>query len=284
MELGWHEWPLMLFTVLGQCAVGGFIVLALALLCSKTDEAQRKSIHKGMFFIWVLMGIAFLASVMHLGTISRAFNSLNRIGSSGLSNEIAFGSLFFAIGGIYWLIAILNKMSPASGKAWLVIAMVVGLGFVFAMGQVYQIETVPTWNNVYTTLGFFLTMLIAGPLLGSLLKGNDCTCSGKWLAIVSVAALIISACLGLMQGAELAGQHSSVMSARALVPQYGLLMALRLTLVAVGLALWIVPMLSGKKAGIPVMVLAFALVVGGEIIGRAVFYNLHMTVGVTFGG
>lgn len=32
MGMGWHEWPLMVFTVLGQCVVGGFIVLGLALL------------------------------------------------------------------------------------------------------------------------------------------------------------------------------------------------------------------------------------------------------------
>ncbi|PVI95026.1 dibenzothiophene desulfurase, partial [Salmonella enterica subsp. enterica serovar Anatum] len=25
MGSGWHEWPLMIFTVFGQCVVGGFI-------------------------------------------------------------------------------------------------------------------------------------------------------------------------------------------------------------------------------------------------------------------
>ncbi|VEJ55872.1 DmsC/YnfH family molybdoenzyme membrane anchor subunit [Pragia fontium] len=284
MELGWHEWPLMLFTVLGQCAVGGFIVLALALLCGKTDERQRKSIHRGMFFIWVLMGIAFLASVMHLGTMSRAFNSLNRIGESGLSNEIAFGSIFFAIGGIYWLVAILGKMPKALGKVWLVIAMIAGVAFVYAMCRVYQIETVPTWDNGYTTLNFFLTMLIGGSLLGSMLKNSDGDCRGKGLAAIGVIALIISACSGLMQGSELVSLHSSVTSATVLVPQYGQLMALRLVMVAAGLSLWIVPMLSEKRAGTAVMMLGFVLVVCGELIGRAVFYNLHMTVGVTFGG
>ncbi|MCK3724107.1 dimethyl sulfoxide reductase anchor subunit, partial [Escherichia coli] len=27
MGSGWHEWPLMIFTVFGQCVAGGFIVL-----------------------------------------------------------------------------------------------------------------------------------------------------------------------------------------------------------------------------------------------------------------
>lgn len=42
----------------------------------------------------------------------RAFNSLNRVGASALSNEIASGSVFFAIGGIGWLLAMLKKCRP----------------------------------------------------------------------------------------------------------------------------------------------------------------------------
>lgn len=284
MGMGWHEWPLMLFTVLGQCAVGGFIVLALALLCGKTDDIQRKSIYNGMFFIWVLMGVAFIASMMHLGSPMRAFNSLNRVGQSGLSNEIALGSAFFAIGGFYWLIAIFDKMPAALGKIWLVIGMVSGLAFVYGMYRVYQIDTVPTWHNGYTTLNFFLTVLIGGPLLGYMLKRKACGCGGKGLAAISVIALLASAASGLMQAGELVQFHSSVTSATALVPQYGQMMALRLALVVVGLGFWVYPLVRGKNATTFALLLAFILVVCGELIGRAVFYNLHMTVGMTFGG
>lgn len=56
------------------------------------------------------MGLGFLASIMHLGSPMRAFNSLNRVGASALSNEIAAGSVFFAVGGIWWLVAVLGKM------------------------------------------------------------------------------------------------------------------------------------------------------------------------------
>ncbi|MDN6088860.1 MAG: dimethyl sulfoxide reductase anchor subunit, partial [Enterobacterales bacterium] len=76
MGMGWHEWPLMIFTVLGQCVVGGFIVLALALLSGRLDNDRTRRVHLSMFFLWVLMGIAFIASVMHLGSPMRAFNSL----------------------------------------------------------------------------------------------------------------------------------------------------------------------------------------------------------------
>lgn len=284
MGMGWHEWPLMLFTVLGQCAVGGFIVLALVLLCGKADEAQRKSIHRGMFFIWLLMGIAFIASMMHLGSPMRAFNSLNRVGASGLSNEIALGSAFFVIGGFYWLIAILGKMPAALGKLWLVIGIISGLAFVYGMCRVYQIETVPTWHNGYTTLNFFLTMLIGGPLLGYMLKSKACSCGGKGLAAVSVTALLVSAAAGLMQSSELAQLHSSVISVTTLVPQIGSMMALRLVLVVIGLGFWICPLIRAKQPTTFSLLIGFILVICGELIGRAVFYNLHMTVGVTYGG
>ncbi len=50
------------------------------------------------------MGLGFLASIMHLGSPMRAFNSLNRVGASGLSNEIAAGSIFSlsAVSGGWW--------------------------------------------------------------------------------------------------------------------------------------------------------------------------------------
>ncbi len=52
---------------------------------------------------------------------------------------------------------------------WLAIAMLLGLLFVLAMTRVYQINTVPTWYNGYTTSAFFLTVLLSGPLFAALL-------------------------------------------------------------------------------------------------------------------
>lgn len=92
MGSGWHEWPLMIFTVFGQCVAGGFIVLALALLKGDLRAEAQQRVIACMFGLWVLMGIGFIASMLHLGSPMRAFNSLNRVGASALSNEIACGS------------------------------------------------------------------------------------------------------------------------------------------------------------------------------------------------
>ncbi|WP_413725749.1 DmsC/YnfH family molybdoenzyme membrane anchor subunit [Sodalis sp. RH16] len=282
MGNGWSEWPLMFFTVAAQCVIGGYMIMAMVLLAGNLTAAGARKVHLSMFFLWLLMGLGFLASMMHLGSPLRALNSLNRIGASPLSNEIAAGSLFFALGGIYWLIAVLNRMPRMAGSIWLVITALSGLLFLYAMGRVYMIDTVPTWDTVYTPLGFVLTVFIGGPLLGCLLlQGAGISGPGwRYLPWVSVIAVMISVAAVMMQAAGLAAIHSSVQQASAMVPDYGLLMAGRVLLLVLGLACWLWPVARGKTPPVAGLALGLVLIIGGELIGRAVFYGLHMTVGM----
>ncbi|EMQ6791217.1 dimethyl sulfoxide reductase anchor subunit [Escherichia coli] len=259
MGSGWHEWPLMIFTVFGQCVAGGFIVLALALLKGDLRAEAQQRVIACMFGLWVLMGIGFIASMLHLGSPMRAFNSLNRVGASALSNEIASGSIFFAVGGIGWLLAMLKKLSPALRTLWLVVTMVLGVVFVWMMVRVYNsIDTVPTWYSIWTPMGWAMRLLPA----------------------ISVLALEVSGVMSVMQGTELATIHSSVQQAAALVPDYGALMSWRIVLLAVALCLWIAPQLKGYQPAVPLLSVSFILLLAGELIGRGVFYGLHMTVGM----
>jgi len=277
----------MIFTVFGQCVAGGFIVLALALMKGGLRADAQQRIITSMFGLWVLMGLAFVASTMHLGSPLRAFNSLNRIGASALSNEIASGSLFFAVGGLGWLLAVLKKMPSALRMLWLMATMILGVVFVWMMVRVYNsIDTVPTWHTVWTPLSFFLTMFIGGPLLGYLLL-SMAGVSGRplrLLPMVSLLALIVSLVTGLMQGIELATIHSSVQQASTLVPEYGSLMAWRAVAIIAALLCWILPQLKGKRPAISLLTVAFVLVLTGELIGRGVFYGLHMTAGMAIAG
>lgn len=285
MGSGWSEWPLMLFTVLGQCVVGGFIIMALALLFADVSAERQARITTAMLGLWVLMAIGFIASMMHLGSPLRALNSLNRVGPSALSNEIASGSLFFAVGGLGWLLSVINKLSPTLRQVWLVVTMILGVIFVWMMARVYNtIDTVPTWYTPWTSLSFFLTMFIGGPLLGYLLLRTAGTegWAMRLLPVVSLAALLGSAIVMTLQGSELATIHSSVQ--QALVPEYGALMSWHLVLLAAALVCWIVPQLKGYYPALPLLSLAFVLVLAGELISRGVFYGLHMTVGMAVAG
>ncbi|EPG8608717.1 dimethyl sulfoxide reductase anchor subunit family protein [Raoultella ornithinolytica] len=283
MGSGWHEWPLMIFTVFGQCVAGGFIVLALALMKGGLSNEQQQRVVLSMFGLWVLMGIGFIASTMHLGSPMRAFNSLNRIGASSLSNEIASGALFFAVGGIGWLLAVVKKLPAGLRSLWLVATMVLGILFVWMMVRVYNtIDTVPTWYTVWTPLSFFLTLFLGGPLLGYLLlrvAGVD-GWAMRLLPVVTLLALVASVIVVLMQGSELPMIHSSIQQASALVPDYGSLMAWRVVALVLALACWVVPLLKGYQPAVPLLSLALVLVLVGEMVGRGIFYGLHMTVGM----
>ncbi|WP_411701570.1 dimethyl sulfoxide reductase anchor subunit family protein [Citrobacter freundii] len=284
MGNGWHEWPLVLFTVLGQCVAGALIVSGYGWLTTK-DDAVKQRIVRSMFFLWLVMGIAFLASVMHLGSPLRAFNSLNRIGASALSNEIASGSLFFAVGGLWWLVAFLGKMPATLGKIWLLLSMLLGLVFVYAMTNVYQIDTVPTWYNGYTTLAFFMTMLLSGPLFAALLlRAAGVSCSPARFAGISVLALLVTVAVVVLQGLSLGEIHSSVQNAGALVPDYASLQVWRILLLVAGLGCWICPPVRRKEPSVGGLALGLVSVLAGEIIGRGLFYGLHMTVGMAVAG
>ncbi|EIY4981933.1 dimethyl sulfoxide reductase anchor subunit [Klebsiella quasipneumoniae] len=285
MGSGWHEWPLVLFTVLGQCVVGATLISGLVWLELADQREARQRLVRSMFFIWLLMGIGFLASVMHLGSPLRAFNSLNRVGASALSNEIASGALFFAVGGFWWLLAVLEKMPAALGKIWLVITLLLGLLFVLAMTRVYQIDTVPTWYTGYTTSAFFLTVLLSGPLFAALLlQMAKVDVNGWFIAGLSVAALVISAAVIVMQSAGLCTIHSSVQQAASLLPNYGRLQALRLILLALGLGCWLCPLIRRQPPGAAGLLAGLLLVLIAECIGRGLFYGLHMTVGMAVAG
>lgn len=284
MGNGWHEWPLVLFTVLGQYVAGALIVSGYGWLTTK-DDAVKQRIVRSMFFLWLVMGIAFLASVMHLGSPLRAFNSLNRIGASALSNEIASGSLFFAVGGLWWLVAFLGKMPATLGKIWLLLSMLLGLVFVYAMTNVYQIDTVPTWYNGYTTLAFFMTMLLSGPLFAALLlRAAGVSCSPARFAGISVLALLVTVAVVVLQGLSLGEIHSSVQNAGALVPDYASLQVWRILLLVAGLGCWICPLVRRKEPSVGGLTLGLVSVLAGEIIGRGLFYGLHMTVGMAVAG
>ncbi|MEQ0389999.1 DmsC/YnfH family molybdoenzyme membrane anchor subunit [Klebsiella sp. GB_Kp047] len=285
MGSGWHEWPLVLFTVLGQCVVGATLFSGLVWLELADQREARQRLVRSMFFIWLLMGIGFLASVMHLGSPLRAFNSLNRVGASALSNEIASGALFFAVGGFWWLLAVLEKMPAALGKIWLMITLLLGLLFILAMTRVYQIDTVPTWYTGYTTSAFFLTVLLSGPLFAALLlQMAKVDVNGWFIAGLSMAALVISAAVIVMQSAGLSTIHSSVQQAASLLPNYGRLQALRLILLALGLGCWLCPLIRRQPPRAVGLLAGLVLVLIAECIGRGLFYGLHMTVGMAVAG
>ena len=210
MGAGLHELPLVFFTVLAQTVVEAFIALTFQLATPKGKTEANKT-HYIMTALWLIIAIGFIASTTHLGSPERAFNALNRVGASDLSNEIATGSLFFALGGAYWALAVsrylqkdrpnlplvsfISSIEDKLPTAWQPLGRVVvaisGLIFIGAMAKLYLIPTVPTWNSVYTPVSFFLTAVLAGSALAvGLLQAVRC---GEYLQKALVGIAIVGA-------------------------------------------------------------------------------------------
>ncbi len=97
-------------------------------------------------------------------------------------------------------------------------------------------------------------------------------------------ALLATVAVVVLQGLSLGEIHSSVQNAGALVPDYASLQIWRILLLVAGLGCWICPLVRRKEPSVGGLALGLVSVLAGEIIGRGLFYGLHMTVGMAVAG
>ncbi|WP_373100340.1 MULTISPECIES: DmsC/YnfH family molybdoenzyme membrane anchor subunit [Pasteurellaceae] len=275
---GLVELPLIVFTVLAQSAVGAWLIFCVVLWRSQYADSRR--IYRRQFVLLALLGVGFIASMLHLGSPLRAFNAFNRVGESMLSNEIAGGAAFFATAGLFWLLAIFDKLSPLVAKTWQILTALLGVVFMYMMANLYQIPTVPTWYTALTSWQFYLTAAVGGAALAyGLLALNpqpDPVLKGlPWLHLVALGLIAV---VTVYQVFQLAHTQSSIQQALDLVPDFAYLTALRLLCLAV--AAWLLfQRPQAVRLSTAVLLTLFA-----EGIGRSLFYALHMTSGMAVGG
>lgn len=278
-----HEWSLIFFTVLAQTAVGGYLLIGARALVLNHDEEKLNSYKVPMFILWALMGLGFMFSTTHLGSPLRAFNAFNQLGSAWLSNEVFFGAAFFAVGGLQWLLSVVKKGGLAIQKALMVGAMVLGVIFMYAMINVYMINTVPTWDNIYTPLSFIMTMVVGGLLLSQfvIVFANDSRFTvDRNITMLAVIAVAISLLVTVGKLNLIGDIQTSVAKASELVDGLGSYVILQVALLMASLLIWILPMLNKAKVNPVNLGLALVLFLASELIGRGLFYSLHMTSGL----
>lgn len=278
-----HEWSLIFFTVFAQTAVGGYLLVSARALALGHNEEKVNSYKVPMFILWAIMGLGFLFSTTHLGSPLRAFNAFNMVGSAWLSNEVFFGAAFFAVGGVQWLLSVLNKGGVGVQKALMVVAMVLGTIFMYAMINVYMIDTVPTWFNIYTPSSFVMTMAVAGLLLSHFVivtaKDSRFTIDRN---IVMLAVIAVAISLVVLVGkANLIGDiQTSAAKASELIDGLGYYLGIQVALLMAGLLVWALPMINKSSVNPVNLAVALVLVLASELIGRGLFFSLHMTAGL----
>lgn len=279
-----HEWPLVIFTVLCQSAVGAFLWCMIALCTGNLNTQQRTKLNRVMFLIWALVGVALALSTMHLGMPFRAANALTRTGQAPLSNEIISLSAFAGLGFIYWLMSLRKPEGCGAGMVLAALTAIAGLVFIWAMSNVYRIPTVPMWNTPMTCLAFSATAMICGSALAAfLLSASDAAHKPLLrygpLAIATVGA-IATIVVMVTQYADLANmQNAPLRDIPVLLKTLICFQSSRFVLLLIGLLIWGWQAARTKQSA-GVMLLVSILLILAEMIGRLVFYSLNMTVGL----
>lgn len=150
----WDEVPLMLFTLLGQLAVGGFWTVWIM-----TDRLMPTLSLIPYLIIGASLGVGLLASFAHLGTKRNAWRVLAHLRRSWLSREILFAGLF----GLGWLsTTLLSAIRQQVIFEAIALTSIFGIGLVYSMGQVYRFPAAPGWNSWRTNAGFIVSALLLG--------------------------------------------------------------------------------------------------------------------------
>ena len=162
-----EEFPLLVFTLLGQMAAGISWILAL-LVIARTVFSPLLYLSIG-----ILLGLGMMFAFMHLGKPGNAWRVLNNLHKSWLSRELLCAALF----GGFWisgLIAYLFNRAIGSWFIYLTVALgVSGAFFVFSMAEVYRLRMVPAWNNWRIKIFFFLSAIsMGGIVVASALPGT----------------------------------------------------------------------------------------------------------------
>jgi anaerobic dimethyl sulfoxide reductase subunit C (anchor subunit) len=253
------ERPLVAFTLLSQTAVGAFLTLGALDLWAGTlaGEAAARLLTNGLLLsIGPVVGLALLSSLLHLGTPRNAWRVAANVRTSWLSREILAALLFAGTGAAFAVLRWSGAGSAALRDLLALAGAASGVALVYAMARVYRLRTVPHWDTPLTTVSFFATALLLGPLAvgtglvllpgipGDLVRGP-------------LHGIALTAAAGF--GAEIATAGRG--------PRHGV----RRLLLMAGVALCVLLLLSDARFA-PALLAAFAAALAAQVLGRYLFY------------
>lgn len=275
-----QEWPLMMFTLVSQLAIGSFLLLMLIRTMVKDPKLGREVTQGGILWVGPVMVLALILSFFHLGTPSGAYRSLLNLGSSWLSREILTAGGFLILWCIYYILY--RKKEGGNGLGLL--TSLVGLAGIFSMASIYYNTIRPAWSNLNTFIAFFGATLA----LGTVGAGLSLIATNKKETLANVLPVIRKlAPLGLlglvipliyfpvfMSGLAKGGM-AAASSVSILAGSYISLLVVRWLLSAAGIALYFVAFYGKNKSVFPAqwIYLSFVLVLVGEFLGRYAFYG-----------
>ncbi len=303
-----HEWALIAFTILTQMSVGSLLVLEIvhffATRKAGMEEADRLS-DRALLAIVLVMGLALVASLFHLGNPLNAPRAVTHLATSWLSREILTGVVFAVLIVVFAFMQWrkIGSMLLRNIFAWIIT--IIGLGLVYFESRIYMIPAEPAWNTLATPISFFATALLLGCLaMGVALVANYAYVKGKtpdcadtqcelmrsalgWIAVASIILVGIELLVIPVYLAFLAtGSAAALSTVKLISGPFSWVLVIRLILAFVGAGIFGAFLFqNAQKAGQEKMLAylaysAFILVLVAEVLGRFLFYATRVRIGI----
>lgn len=302
------EWPLIIFTILGQLAVGAFVLLQVvrvyAARQTNAQEADRMT-DRVLLPVVGLLGVGLLASILHLGNPINAPRAIANLASSWLSREIFCSVAFFGMAVLFTAMQLFKWGSAALRGVVGWVGAVIGVGLVFCMARAYMLPTQPSWNSLATPVSFYAASLLMGALaLGTAFFANYTIVCRKnpesaecqagllrsvmgGLAVLAVVMLGVELVVTPLYLTELAAMGGAALGTVDLMAGgFSTAFVLRLVLGFVGAGVFGLFLFQNARQGAQVsklgmlVSLAFVLVLAAEVLGRFLFYTTSVHLGI----
>jgi anaerobic dimethyl sulfoxide reductase subunit C (anchor subunit) len=303
-----REWALPVYTILIQLSTGA--LLALWLVRWRFARLGGKDLDRltriPVLILLSTIGVAAMGAHFHLSRPFQSFLAVSNFATSWLSREILCTVLFLLGAGILtymvWLVDGRRRLKTAFG--WLTIGL--GVSTVYAMAHVYLLPTQVAWDSTLTVFAYFAESALLGTISLAVILLMDLNFSYEkdsngieardhlvalsleGLAVIAPIALVANLALNVQQIAVLGSLHSASagMSMRLLSDLYEPLYLVRLALAVTGVGWFVVSYIRTVRSGariremISPAYVACILVLVGEILGRFLFYAVHVRSGI----
>jgi DMSO reductase anchor subunit len=261
-----YETPLIVFTVLSQLSIGLVAVSAVWQLAG--PEPQPREVQTEWLVAGGVLLAAMIASLFHLGHPALMYRALAHLGSAWLSREALSVGVLLAL-----ILAGLVLMRQKISRALIAVTALVGLFAITCMGGTYSPPSFPAINNVLPLVFFLITAVLLGTSVGVLFTPES---QKPLMTSILTVGLIVALVVYLivpwiwLSGGEVMQQTGHLWLASPLY--WGRII--------VGLALPLGVIWMTRK--VPVWL--WAVILAGELLGRAVFFanTVHTATHIGF--
>lgn len=281
-----EEWPLLLFTLFAQLAIGTYLLIIIIRSFRNVDKKINNEItKKGILIVGPIMLVALILSLLHLGDPLKAYLSIGNLAASWLSREILFAGMFFVLWVISYYLDRINKWNQIIG--WITAA--VGIVAIFSMASIYSKTVNPAWTSINTYISFFGTTILFGAIVTSaLFLFNNQVREGGYNVIKNTIVLVGFTVVVIqlvylpvyMANLQFSNENAKLEPTFFLSNTFATSTIIRWVLSIT--ALLIIGYVLNKKTSMKTQYffysIAFALVLAGEFIGRLMFYTAGIQV------